>query len=598
MADDFINYGIKLPHRRTAEVATTCPQCSHNRKKANQNKPCLAVNIEKGTWFCHHCRWTGGIKQNNTDTQPTYTPNTKPKATPKDKTPHKKPPELAKDLSQQAIEWFKKRGISSQTLDVMHIKSGSIFMPQLQKKVNAIQFPYYKYGQLVNIKYRDHQKNFRFGAGCEQLFYNFDILEPDSEYVVIVEGEMDVLSMMETEYYVAISVPAGAPNPNSEELDRKFEFMESCQEKLEGIPLVYIAVDNDEAGLKLRDELMHRIGRYKCKLVHWPPGCKDANEVLVKHGKETLEACIQKAESPGIPGVNKVSELKDKLLSYYREGMRPGVKSGWDNLDKLYRVCDGQLTIVTGIPGHGKSEFLDALLVQLATTHGHKFGIFSPENYPLEQHIAKLTEKKLGRCFSARPDRPDTALLKMSEQELIEASDWTNNHFYFIRCDDEGVTVDHILDLTREMIFCHGIKGLVIDPWNEIEHNQPDKMTETNYISKVLSQLRNFARKYGVHIWVVAHPGKLQKDKDGNEPVPTGYTISGSSNWYNKADNIMCIWRNKKDRKSPVFVYIQKIKFKKDGELGRASFSYDTITGRYTPCYVQGPVEIEVMHTL
>jgi twinkle protein len=81
----------------------------------------------------------------------------------------------------------------------------------------------------------------------------------------------------------------------------------------------------------------------------------------------------------------------------------------------------------------------------------------------------------------------------------------------------------------------HGIRGLVIDPYNEIEHHRPASVTETEYVSQLLGKVKRFAQSNDVHVWFVSHPAKMPRD--GNSlPPPTLYDISGSANWANKAD--------------------------------------------------------------
>jgi twinkle protein len=121
----------------------------------------------------------------------------------------------------------------------------------------------------------------------------------------------------------------------------------------------------------------------------------------------------------------------------------------------------------------------------------------------------------------------------------------------------------------------------VVDPWNELDHQRPAGLTETEYISQSLTKIRYFARKHGVHVWVVAHPAKLEKDGKGNYPVVRPYDISGSAHWYNKADNCISVWRNLQETKDPVQVHVQKIRFKSIGRIGRVLFDYDITTGRY-----------------
>ena len=161
---------------------------------------------------------------------------------------------------------------------------------------------------------------------------------------------------------------------------------------------------------------------------------------------------------------------------------------------------------------------------------------------------------------------------------------WLQQHYFWILPElDESWSLDAILNKAKTLIFRHGINGLIIDPWNEIEHFRPNNLSETEYISMALSKIRRFARVYNVHVWVVAHPAKIRKDpKTGNYPVPTPYDISGSAHWRNKADNCITVFRNFKEKaKDHVDIYIQKIRFKEIGRIGDLTLRYDTKDSNY-----------------
>lgn len=551
--------------QRGPEIYTLCPQCSDKRKAANRRKPCLSVNLEKEVWYCHHCFWAGTLKQGASMRRD---PNW-------DKPLYIKPDyDAGKGLDDRSRAWLNKRGITDPVIDRNRITSGPAFMPQLDEVVNTIQFPFYRNGEVVNIKYRDGQKNFRMQGNAERILYGLDDINP--EVTVIVEGEMDKLSLEVAGIPNCVSVPNGATKGR----EQNFDYMESCAETLKAIQQFIIAVDADEPGQRLEEELVHRLGKHRCTLVRWPAGIKDANEFLLKHGADALQAHVYGAEPPPVEGTVRVSNIMERLERYYDEGRKPGLDPGWKGLDPLYKIAAGEWTLVTGIPGHGKSEFLDALLINLANLHDWKFAVYSPETSSLEEHVAKLLEKKVGAPFRGHP------AFRMSKDDMRVGALWIDQHFYFLDIEgDSNLKLDRILELTRELIFQHGIKGLVIDPWNEIEHERPPHLTETEYISRCLSKIRQFVRKYNIHLWIVAHPTKLQKvtTKDHKEqyPVPTAYDVAGSANWRNKAFNILSVWRDA-STDDPVQVHVQKIKFKKNGKVGKCLLVYDTDTGRFS----------------
>lgn len=559
----FRDFGIDTDMDFAGEKKLLCPECSHTRKK--KTGKCLNVNVEKGVWHCFHCGYSGTIKTGiEFKSETKYTKK------------YRRPDYKLTSLPQKAIKWFADRKISEQTLKDMSIGFGSMWFGE--GYYNALQFPYYRNGEVINIKHRSGNKHFCMEKNAERILYNYDNAIDDSA-VIITEGECDTLSFIEAGYLNCVSVPDGAPSPTAKNYEKKFEFLENCEEILKDKEGIYLAVDNDLPGLKLREELARRLGQERCLIIDWPEGCKDANEVLIKLGKEVLRECVDNARHYPIDGIISVSDFQDRLDNLYATGYKRGASLGWDNLDPYYTVQVGEWTLITGVPGHGKSQLLDNFLIRLANIHGWSFGIFSPENQPLERHAAKLIQIKANEPFSETMNEP-----KMSCETYYHNREFINDNFQFILPKEENSwSLDAVLELARVIIFRKGIKGIVIDPWNELEHFRPNQLTETEYISECLSKIRRFARKHAVHIWLVAHPRKMQKDNQGMYPVPHAYTISGSAHWFNKGDNIMAIWRNIKKNDSPVIIQVQKIRFTGiTGKPGVAKLQYNSSTGIYS----------------
>jgi twinkle protein len=247
--------------------------------------------------------------------------------------------------------------------------------------------------------------------------------------------------------------------------------------------------------------------------------------MLIKHGAPDLAWYIENADPFPIEGVFQISDRREDVLRLYEQGFERGHRTGWRELDKLYTVSPGEFTAVTGIPSSGKSNWLDCLLVNLAKLHDWNFAVFSPENLPLEQHMAAIAEKYVGKPFH------DGARQRMSVAELEAAIQWANEHFAWIMpSSEDDWTVERILAAAAQLCLRRGIRGLVIDPWNELAL-RPSGMTETEFISQSLKRIRVFARNRRVHVWVVVHPSKLYRNDAGKYPVPTLYDCSGSAHW-------------------------------------------------------------------
>lgn len=563
MSYDFMAEGIDVSTAHGGpEVKTTCPACSHTRKKAKDK--CLNVNLSDGVYHCWHCGLSGKAKGGD------YKRVTadKPKA-------YVRPEVKASGLTTSAQAWFTSRGITAQVLERNRVTTAKTFMPQISAEVTAIAFPYFRGGEVINCKYRDKDKNFRMASGAERLLYGYDDI---ASTTVIVEGEMDKLAVDVAGITACVSVPDGAPAPNTKNIDSKFDYLND--ERLQKVERWVIAVDNDAPGLFLQQELVRRFGAEKCLIVAWPDGCKDANDVLQQFGPDRLRICIEAAEPVPIVGVFSANDFRDAFMRMYEEGVPNGLSTGWECVDKHWRVKAGQLVVVTGIPGHGKSEWVDALNINMAQDHSWRTALYSPENYPVELHMMKLAEKYIGKPLNPGPHE------RMTQAEAAKATDWLQSHFDWIM--PEKPSLDEIMDKARALVFRKGIRCLVIDPWNEVEHSRPQGTTEAEYVSESLRRLRMFARKHELLVIVVAHPKLLEKKADGTYPVPTPYDISGGAMWRNKADNCIAVYADPTDPNGAIEVHVQKVKFKLFGQVGMVPMRWDRVTGRYYVRHTNG----------
>lgn len=516
------------------QVTTTCPFCSRKRQKTYI--ACLSVNLDKMIYKCHHCEASGKIMPEE-------------KSLPSIVVGH--------DLPNNVIEWFSKRGITE----------GTLRMNGVYYENKRIAFPYYKDGQVVNVKYRTRNKLFSQTPGGERIFYGYDDIKAKDE-IYIVEGEIDKLTFNEAGFYNVVSVPDGAPSPVSKNNESKFAFLQNCASVLENVKKIIIAVDTDAPGKKLQEELIRRLGIERCYTMDMDD-CKDANELLNKHGIARFKICAITPIPCPLTGIYTVDSMSGNIDELIAKGLKKGHLTGWKSVSELYTVRPGEMSILTGIPSHGKSEFLDALLMNLATKYGWKTALCSPENLPIARHCVKLLEKYTGNSCA-----------EIAPSVLADAKEFLGKHFSFVLPDEDSLTIDHILSLSKALLLRQGINGLVIDPWNELDHSRPKDINETEYISQTLTKIRRFARTNQIHVWLVAHPAKLHRRDDGTFPVPTPYDISGSAHWKNKADNILCVYRDFDT--DCIDVHIQKIRFKEVGKVGQARLQYHKSSGRFT----------------
>lgn len=548
--------GINLMSDQTRAI---CPQCSPSRKKKTNKDLSVSITAEGAAWMCHHCNWAGRIGVNGEL---------------KAKKSYQKPVYVSGDIiDPRVVSYFAGRGIPEAVLQRNKISYKRAWMHGDEQETDVIAFPYFRNGEIVNVKYRSKNKNFRFEKGAELCLYGLDDIK-DAEEVVWVEGELDSLSMEVAGYPNTVSVPNGAPAPGAKQFERHFEYLTNVD--FSRVKKFIIAVDADEPGRALKAELIRRLGPDICFVVDFPTGTKDANDYLCKYGAEKLRELVSSAKAVPLAGIIDASEVLDDVLDLYDNGYPKGENPGTVELGHFYTVKPGHMTIVTGIPSHGKSAWVDWVCYSLANRAGWSFGICSPENYPISEHVIKLIELKSGEAFHG--DK------RMSRDDVNKNTQWVDEHFSFMSFDDkiEDWSVHGVLNMAKSLVRRKGIRGLVIDPWNELDHTRKEGLSETEHISRSLSEIRQFARNYGVHVWVVAHPTKMVKNSDGTYPIPDMYSISGSAKWRDKADMGISIWRDTSDRFTPVSVSILKVRFKRYGREGVHFMNYDYDSNRYS----------------
>lgn len=263
-----------------------------------------------------------------------------------------------------------------------------------------------------------------------------------------------------------------------------------------------------------------------------------------------------------------LSNYQKVIRNIHRHGRTPGISIGWEELDKYFTMIMGQMNVLTGVPSSGKSEFMDSILINMIKNLGWEIMIFSPENFPPEEHACNLAEKLLEK-------RLDNSV---SDEEVKGAIDLISSKLSYVNTAKE-LSVDKIIYLAEQRIKTNDIKMLVIDPWNELESFRPASMTETDYIGLCLMKIRKFSQKHKICTWIVCHPIKQKKDKDGKYPEIGLYDCAGSAHWRNKADNGFVLERDMQS--TTVKLKIEKVKRRHYGKPGEVLFEFQPKYGGY-----------------
>jgi len=529
----------------------TCPLCSHTRKKENKKQKCASYDWGRGLGTCHNCDSTFQL----------HTYQRKGKAT---KTYVKPEPFVLQETGTKVEEWFTSRGITKETLAELRVTEGREFMPQTGKEENVIKFNYFMGGELTNVKYRDGRKNFKLFKGAEKVFYNIDSII-GYEYCVIVEGEIDALSLHQAGITNVISVPNGATLKTN-----NLDYLDSCIDYFEDKEKIILAVDSDEAGTALQSELIRRLGSEVCYLSSFDD-CKDANEYLLKYGEEKLVSRITAAVPVPLEHVTTFRDIEGEITDFVRNGFKPGFQIGLDNFDDIFSTYTGQFITVTGIPSSGKSDFVDQMCVGYNRKYNWKIAYASPENQPTFLHAHKLMRKMWGRM----PNESD-----INTPEWNTVADHINDNFYHI--DMEKYTLEAVLKKGAELVKRKGIKCLVIDPYNKVRSSGP--ASDVNqYTLEYLEQIDIFCKKYDALVIVVAHPTKMYKNQTtGLVDEPTMYNIKGGGEWYDASYHGILVHRDYENK--TVKAKVLKVKFQNLGENGaEAHFRWERESGLYKP---------------
>ena len=565
---NFANYQVDIRHRTSGVIKTICNQCLPTRH--NKRDRSLRVNIDTGHCHCYHCGADFYVPDDTEEREKAERQAARKRRAAAVVPQHFQRPvfDASKTTLSDATErWLvETRCIPQSVIAELRITEQEEFMPQFGAKERCVCFNYFEGGQLVNTKFRSGKKHFKMVQGAELIPYNIDSLIGQTS-CIIHEGELDAASSIAAGFKGVISVPAGA-NSNLSWLDR---FMETHFEDLEEI---IIAVDTDSAGIRLRDELVNRLGAERCRVVAYGPDCKDANEHLVKYGLESLRIAIEQAVEVPLEGIFTAADLHGDLRALFDNGFGPGAETGWEEMDKICTYERRRNIIVTGTPGAGKSEWVDELVLRLCLRHQWKIGFFSPENIPIVYHLRKLIEKLTGHRFQNGCGMTE-GLLARSEEFLTE----NVSHISL----KGNATPDRVLAKARELVVRRGCRIFVFDPLNRFDHEPAPGQTETQYISNLLNKFTEFATQYNCLLILVAHPRKMNRNPTtGATPRVEMYDINGSADFYNKADYGIVVERDKEI--GITRVYVDKVKFKHLGTGGVAAFVYDPVSGRYLPC--------------
>lgn len=537
-----------LPFKKSSgKEKLRCPACDDRR--TDKKDKSLQVDHSEGFGKCHYCdalTFRDNVSKGNKEytlIEPVEAP-----------------------LGDKIVSWVQEaRGISKETLEALYVTEELHYQPAKGKEVTNIVFNYYEGEKLVNKKFRTADKKFTSTTGGKPILYNINAAIGAKE-LWIVEGEFDVLALREIGIKNAVSLPSGANDSD--------EFWSNSEPYIKDVEQFIIGVDSDEKGTEIRERIAQRLGRWRSKFVEWEG--KDANDDLLSGD---LERSVKNLQSFPVGGTHSVGDLFTDLLDLYKNGLPETIspkKECFGNLPKVFSVMRGHLVTVTGIPSHGKSSFTDWYLLNLIDEYKMKLSLFSPEHSPVELHLAKYAQLALGKSFFKGENQA-------TEADLNRFKNWADEKIYFTTAENgEFPTWSWLFDKFKEQVFSFGIDVFVIDAFNKVVMDKGQEGKQA--IDSVLTRLTLFAQMHNVIIFLVAHPTKMQKDKDGNYAIPSLYDVSGSADFRNQTHDGFSIYRYFPTAEQDGYNVFMNLKTKFDfqGKIGETvNFEYDLQNGRY-----------------
>lgn len=471
-------------------------------------------------------------------------------------------------LSETAAAWAAGRKISTETLALLGVASGTAFFPDAGAKSEALFFKYPEGWKARAFP----EKHFVAGKGFKLAFWNIDrVLAGRAGEVFIVEGELDACALVEAGVPPdrVLSVPNGAKEKPAEDPaeQRGYEYVrEALKAGLHKVKRFIWCGDSDGSGHALRADMVRLLGAARFWFVDWPEGAKDANDFLMSDGPEALlEIVSEGALQWPIAGIYRLNEMPEPApLTLWRPG--------FDEWESKVLLAPRTLSVVTGHPGHGKTALWQQIWFQVVRAYGVTPCIASFETRAKPHIRRQLRTLLIGKLEK-----------DMCDEDRRRADQWIDERYLFLSHPDQRPTLEWFLDMAEVAVVRHGARIIQLDPWNRLEAARGRDESETEYIGRCLRSLHAFAHDMNCHIQILAHPAKM--DSARKDRAPMLEDISGSKNWDNMADQGFVVHRPEifdgVSRKTAAMLYHRKARFEELGHPCKLGLDYSIDIGRY-----------------
>jgi twinkle protein len=464
-------------------------------------------------------------------------------------------------LHQKHREWFELRGLEPDLAAKFGITT------KREGNANWIAVPYVERARTINHKYRlASEKRHRMDEGAPLTLWNHDaLLESPDKPLIITEGEWDALSVIQSGFSRCVSVPNGAPQQATENLAeaKRYEFLWRSKDLLDKVKQIVIATDNDAPGRILAADLARLLGPERCKFIEYPEGSKDLNDVLLSYGPEGVVSVIDRAKPYPVKGLYRLEDFPEPPPT-------TSLPVGIDGLDDHFQLTLGTFSVISGWAGHGKTSLLMRMLANLME-RGVNIALGSFETMP-----RPILERRMRACLYRCGEVGPKANSHGPADELLAKRLSVIAHT--ARDEDTELDLDYIIELAKVAVLRDGVRLLVLDPWNEIEHKRRSDETETEYTSRAIRSLKRFALNYECAVWLVAHPRKPHSD--GSPKPPSLYDLAGSAHFANKADYGLIIHRDDMGG-TQIEARVVKVRMGLPGKPGRVFLNWEQSLSDY-----------------
>lgn len=428
-------------------------------------------------------------------------------------------------------KYFESRHISKETLDYCKVgqdKSGNVVWKFFDENDTLLTV---KLRHPRKPKPNEEKEWYLPGYDNTPILYNMQHADPSNGPLVITEGQIDTLAVIESGYLNVVSVPGGAQNN---------KWIEICYDWLNQFDQFIIFSDADTAGVKMRKEVVSRLGQWKCKYIEIPEEYtnenkeyKDANAILFAYGKQAVLNLINNAQEIPIEGIIDLSQA-DTFDIELAPGLYPGLKSV---KDIVYKFLLGTVVVVTGLRGSGKSSLINQLFVCDPLQNGYDVFCYSGE----------LSPSVLKNWISLTMASPEFVTMKDRFVHLIDKTaktqmeDWYKERIWIYNqvSNKAKDVLDKAIAVTRK----YGVKIWIIDNLTTLDLESGDDNINQKQKDFVV-ELNRLAMLYGVLVVLVVHPRKVQNGQELNSD-----DVGGSGAITNLAQYVLSVKRFTKKEK-------------------------------------------------